>query len=86
MKLFTQPAPVQQLDLCIDFTAYARTQKVDCHTIYIDILQSETRQSKHMQAPVSRPRGQREAEPQAILTPISKSMPAIERAPGLNEP
>ena len=39
MKLFTKPAPVQLLDLCIAFTVYARTQRIDCHTIYIDILQ-----------------------------------------------
>ena len=78
MKLFTQPASVQQLDLCIAFTVYACTQRVDLHITYIDILPDETRQSKHMQAPASRPRGQREAAPQAILIPISKSTPVIE--------
>ena len=77
MKLFTKPAPVQLLDLCIAFTVYARTQRVDAHTIYTDILPGETQQSKHMQAPVSRPRDQR---------PISKTKPVIEREPGLNEP
>ena len=71
MRLFTQPARVQQLDLRIAFTVNACTQRVDCHTIYIDILPDETRQPKHMQAPVSRPRDQREAAPQAILIPIS---------------
>ena len=80
MKLFTKPAPVQLLDLCIAFTVYARTQRVDAHTIYINILPDETRQSKHTQAPVSSPRDQRDAAPQAILIPISKSKPAIERA------
>ena len=44
MKPFTQPAPVQQLDLCVAFTVYARTHRVDCHTTHIDLLPDDTPQ------------------------------------------